>query len=111
MSDNNEIKSYNVFTDKVGQTIHRYKQYYKGIELAEVQLILHEKNGIVSNVAGKLISGLNLDVTPSLSESKPCAMLWQALMLNLTFGKPKRTKPILKKNKIIPMQLCTQRVL
>ena len=70
LSDDNEIKSFKVFTDKTGQTIHRFRQYYKGIELAEVQFILHEKNSTVVNTSGKLISNLNLDVTPSLSESE-----------------------------------------
>ena len=70
LSDDNEIRSYKITTDKLGQTHHRYKQYYKGIELGEVQFILHEKNGMVFHANGKLIHNLNLNVTPSFSESE-----------------------------------------
>ncbi|MGB5894258.1 MAG: hypothetical protein WBG58_08770, partial [Ignavibacteriaceae bacterium] len=69
LSNQNEFRSFRVLTDKLGQTHLRYKQYYKGIELAEVQFILHEKNGMVFHANGKLIHGLDLDVTPSLSEA------------------------------------------
>ena len=69
LSNDNEIRSYKVSTDKLGQTHHRYKQYYKGVELAEVQFILHEKNGLVFQSNGNLVHNLNLDVSPSLSES------------------------------------------
>ena len=39
----NEARSSQVFSDKIGQTHHRLRQYYKGIELAEVQYLLHDK--------------------------------------------------------------------
>ncbi|MCH7722215.1 MAG: M4 family metallopeptidase [Bacteroidetes bacterium] len=68
-SNDNETRSFRVLTDKLGQTHFRYKQYYKGIELADVQFILHEKNGLVFHANGMLIHGLDLEVTPSLSES------------------------------------------
>jgi len=68
-SNDNEVRSFRVLTDKLGQTHLRYKQYYKGIELADVQFILHEKNGLVFHANGQLIHGLDLDVTPSLSEA------------------------------------------
>ena len=70
LSKDNEIKSFQVSKDNLGQTHHRYKQYYKGIELAEVQYILHEKNGQVIHANGKLIHGLDLNVEPTLSESE-----------------------------------------
>jgi len=67
-SNDNEARSFRVLTDKLGQTHLRYKQYYKGIELADVQFILHVENGMVFHANGDLIHGLDLDVTPSLSE-------------------------------------------
>src|SRR4030067_345891 len=70
LSKDNEVKSFQVTKDNLGQTHHRYKQYYKGIELAEVQYILHEKNGQVIHANGKLIHGLDLNVEPTLSESE-----------------------------------------
>src|SRR3972149_10525201 len=70
LSKDNELKSFQVSKDDLGQTNHRYKQFYKGIELAEVQYILHEKNGQVIHANGKLIHGLDLNVEPTLSESE-----------------------------------------
>lgn len=70
LSNDNAIKPLAVFTDQLGQTHHRLKQFYKGIELSDVQFILHEKNGVVSYANGKLIHGLDLDVQPVLSEAE-----------------------------------------
>jgi Zn-dependent metalloprotease len=68
VSEDNELKPLRVFTDRLGQTHHRFKQYYKGLELAEVQYLVHEENGSVHYAHGRLVHGLNLDVTPVLSE-------------------------------------------
>ncbi|MEJ2505202.1 MAG: hypothetical protein P8Y81_02935, partial [Ignavibacteriaceae bacterium] len=61
LSDDNEIRSYKVTTDKLGQTHHRYRQYYRGVELAEVQFIIHEKNGSVFQTNGNLVKDLNVN--------------------------------------------------
>jgi Zn-dependent metalloprotease len=68
VSEDNQFKSFKVFTDQIGQTHHRFKQYYKGLELAEVQYLVHEKNGSVFYAHGRLVHGLDLDVTPALTE-------------------------------------------
>ena len=70
LSDDNEIRSYKVTTDKLGQTHHRYRQYYRGVELAEVQFIIHEKNGSIFQTNGNLVKDLNVNVTPSITESE-----------------------------------------
>ena len=57
-SDDNEAISFKQLHDDLGQTHHRYKQYYKGIELAEVQYLVHETVGSVTYAHGKLIHGL-----------------------------------------------------
>lgn len=68
LSEENEIRSYKISTDQMGITVHRHKQFYKGLELGEVQFILQEKNGLVLHTNGNLVHGLELDVTPSISE-------------------------------------------
>ena len=70
LSDDNEMKSFSVFTDQLKQTHYRFKQYYRGIEVADVQYLLHEKNGQVFYAHGHIIHGLNLDVVPTLSEEQ-----------------------------------------
>jgi len=69
VSDDNAVKPLAVFTDQLGQTHHRLTQFYKGIELADVQFLLHEKDALVSYANGKMIHGLDLDVRPVLSEA------------------------------------------
>jgi Zn-dependent metalloprotease len=68
ISDENEARSFSDMTDKLGTRHYRFNQYYKGIELAEVQYLLHEKNGKVYLAHGNFIPGLNLSVTPVLTE-------------------------------------------
>jgi Zn-dependent metalloprotease len=68
LSSDNEFRSFRTLTDKLGQRHHRYKQYYKGIEIADVHYILHEYDGMVIHANGDLIHGLDIDVTPALSE-------------------------------------------
>ena len=68
-SEENKFAEFRLNKDKLGQTHHRYKQYYKGIELAEVQYLLHEKDGFVEYAHGRFIQGLNLNETPTLTES------------------------------------------
>ena len=70
LSKDDEFKIFRTISDKTGQTHHRYKQYYKGIEVADMQYILHEKNGRVHLANGKIIHGLNIDIKPSLSKSQ-----------------------------------------
>lgn len=70
LSNDNTLKPLAVFTDQLGQTHHRLKQFYKGIEVADVQFLLHENNGLVSYANGKMIHGLDLEVQPVLSEAE-----------------------------------------
>jgi Zn-dependent metalloprotease len=69
-SHQNEFKPFQSFTDQLGQIHYRCKQYYKGIELGEVQFLLHEKNSSIYLAHGKLIHGLDLKVKPTLSEAE-----------------------------------------
>lgn len=68
LSKENEARSFQKFTDKIGETHHRVKQYYKGIELTEVQYLLHVKDGLIFHAHGNFVPGLDFDVTPVLSE-------------------------------------------
>lgn len=62
--------SFRLIKEKVGplgQIHYRYKQYYKGIEIADAQYLLHTYNGLVSHAHGNIVVGLNIDVTPVIS--------------------------------------------
>ncbi len=70
LSTDNELIAFKVKTDKLGQTHHRFTQKYKGIEIDGIQIILHEKKGFVFYANGRLIHGLKLEVTPTISENE-----------------------------------------
>ena len=70
LSDNNEFTVFKTFYDNLGQTHHRYKQYYKGVEIADRQYILHEKNGLVHSASGDLLNIPDINITPRLSEEQ-----------------------------------------
>ncbi len=72
-----QIKKSSIFLDEIDQVHYRLKQYYKGLELAGVQLLAHEKNGQIFYVHGKLIHDLNLNVKPALSEEQALAQAMQ----------------------------------
>lgn len=69
ITDENRFIKVSSKVGNLGQTYHCYKQYYKGIELAEVQFLLNEKDGVVQSAHGKLIHNLNINVNPKLTES------------------------------------------
>ncbi len=70
LSELNTFRPYKAFSDNLGQTHHRYKQYYKGLEVADIQYVVHEEKGMVTIANGQIIKGLNLDITPTLSEAE-----------------------------------------
>jgi len=55
-------------TDEFAQTHYHYVQMFKGIEIVDYQFLLHERNGSLYLAHGHLITGLNIDVEPQLSE-------------------------------------------
>jgi Zn-dependent metalloprotease len=63
------FKCAKVVRDHLGQSHHRIRQYYKGIEVAEIQYLLHERFGSVFYAHGRFIHDLDLDVVPGITES------------------------------------------
>ena len=59
-----ELKERKRETDCYGRTHIRYRQLYKGIEVDERELIVHEKGGEVYEVNGEFLAGLELGVEP-----------------------------------------------
>ena len=70
LSIDNQMAEVQIFKDALGQTHHRFNQRYKGIEVEGFQFILHERKGWVFNANGELVHGLDVDVTPALSEQQ-----------------------------------------
>jgi len=70
LSTDDELKPITISPDALGQTHHRLQQYYKGIALADRSFLVHEENGKVFLAHGEIVSGLDLEVSPALSEQQ-----------------------------------------
>ncbi len=58
------------YTDKWGFTQSRFAQQYKGLEVLGADYVLQEKEGGVTYAVGKIVNGLDLDTTSTISESQ-----------------------------------------
>ena len=97
LSEDNEFKSFRVVSDQLGQTHYRFKQYYKGLELAEVQYLVHENNGSVFYAHGRLIHGLDFDVTPVLSENEALRFALRHINAETYMWENKKNEAFVKK--------------
>lgn len=68
LSLNDEMILRSEHLDELGYTHLKYKQYYKGLEVEAGSYILHTIDGKVIIANGRLISNLNLENEPSISE-------------------------------------------
>ena len=74
LTGQNSFQKLNQQIGPKGQLHCRYKQLYKGVEVAGAQYLLHSENGMVSHANGLIVSGLKIDVTPSISEQQAVAL-------------------------------------
>jgi len=68
LSNDYQFAQLQKFSDLLNQTHYRYNLYYKGIEVIGAQFILHEKNGIIHYANGHLVHGLEVDISPLITE-------------------------------------------
>jgi Zn-dependent metalloprotease len=59
--------------DGDGMIHHRFQQTYKGIEVFGGVFLIHERDGLAVTGNGKIVNGINIDVTPVLTESEALA--------------------------------------
>jgi Zn-dependent metalloprotease len=118
-SEDNDAVSIREIRDDLGQTHHRFKQRYKGIELADVQYLVHEKEGSVYYAHGKLIHGLSMDITPVLSEAQALQIALEHIAAKSYMWENKKNEALIKKHqndpgeesiRMIPGQLIIRKV-
>ncbi len=68
LSQADELQSLETATDELGVTHHRLQQYHRGLLVADHHFLAHEKGGKIYLAHGELVSGLQIDTTPALSE-------------------------------------------
>ena len=75
LNDADELKQSSQTIDAQNWRHYRYQQNYKGIPIVGAEYILHEKNDLIHSSNGKLLSGLDLEITPSYSEAEALEIL------------------------------------
>jgi Zn-dependent metalloprotease len=66
LTERDELVLYRTDTDALGFTHHRYQQYHQGVHVDGGELLVHEKDGRVRTLNGKLVRGLQADVRASV---------------------------------------------
>ncbi|RMH63862.1 MAG: T9SS C-terminal target domain-containing protein [Calditrichaeota bacterium] len=84
-------------SDALGFIHKRLDQYYKGIRIADVQYILHIRDGRVEKANGLAVSDLNVDVTPRLTEKEALAKALQAINADTYMWELKANEKFVKK--------------
>ena len=66
LSQHDELRLLRSNTDAIGFTHYRYQQYHRGLRVDGGELLVHEQNGRVHTLNGKLVRGLQADVRTTL---------------------------------------------
>jgi Zn-dependent metalloprotease len=68
LTELDELIPYRSDADALGFIHHRYRQYHQGVQVDGAELLVHEKDGHVRSLNGKLVRGLNVsNVRPALA--------------------------------------------
>ena len=67
LTDQDELALYRTDKDDLGFVHYRYRQYNRGIKVEGAELLVHEKNGFVRTLNGKLVRGLMSDAQAGLT--------------------------------------------
>ncbi len=62
-----ELVNYRTQTDELGMTHYRYQQYHQGVKVEGGELLMHERNGRIQTLNGKLVRGLAMEVQPQIN--------------------------------------------
>ncbi|WP_421879677.1 choice-of-anchor D domain-containing protein [Marinoscillum sp.] len=70
LSDQLRLTKKRSVTDQIGQIHERYSQTYKGLEILGADYIFHKSNDQIKSANGHLVSGVEVNTTPDLSEAE-----------------------------------------
>ncbi|MBK7939630.1 MAG: M4 family metallopeptidase [Lewinellaceae bacterium] len=70
LGEQDELVLYRTDHDGLGFTHYRYRQYHQGIKVEGGELLVHEQNGFVRTLNGKLVRGLLADIQPGVTQDK-----------------------------------------
>ena len=74
LSVNDQMNLLKTDKDQIGYSHYRYQQYYKNHKVLYGEYIVHQQaDGFVRSANGRLITGLNLDAAPAISQEQALA--------------------------------------
>ncbi|MBA3899207.1 MAG: hypothetical protein H0X62_03205 [Bacteroidetes bacterium] len=74
LGPDDEMLLYKTDTNDLGWILYRFKQVYKGVEVSGKGYTIHSINGKPKKASGSILKGLNLNITPALSENTALSM-------------------------------------
>ena len=69
LSEDDSMAEIRADIDTLGFTHHRFQQKYKGIKVEGAEFIVHSRNDRSEKANGKIVTGLQLDIQPSISSA------------------------------------------
>ena len=97
-----ELRLYRVDEDEIGFKHYRYQQYFSGIKVQGSELLVHEKEGYVQTLNGKLTRRLATSVTAKITEEAAIENALQYLPANRYMWENEAAEQMLKKIKRSP---------
>jgi Zn-dependent metalloprotease len=77
LAQNYEFKATKDETDDKQQRHQRFQLHYKNILIEGAEFSLRSKDGIVNTAHGRVIDGLNIDISKPMNERAHLCMPWQ----------------------------------
>ena len=96
LNDQDELRLLKTQTDPIGFTHHRYQQSFNGIKVEGAQLLIHEKDGNVQTLNGRLIKNLWLNTQPDISKEKALQIALDHIQADKYMWEDKEAEALLK---------------
>ncbi|MFN3939599.1 MAG: M4 family metallopeptidase, partial [Chitinophagales bacterium] len=70
MQPNDELRLWKTSMDKANNMHYKFAQYYMGVRVEVIEYSTHERNGRLHLANGNFVAGIQMDVTPAISEQQ-----------------------------------------
>ncbi len=92
-----ELRLYRTDQDDIGFTHYRYQHYHQGVKVAGSQLLVHEKDGFVKTLNGRLARGLSKKTDAQITEEGAIEKAIAKLPANKYMWESRKAEDLLKR--------------
>jgi Zn-dependent metalloprotease len=96
LSVNDEVRILRTETDGLGMTHYRFGQFFRSIPVEGAEYIIHTRNGVAISANGRLVKGINVDVTPAFPKTQAFQTAMQYINAKHYLWEDKETEKLLK---------------